>query len=227
MNRRVITTAVALAAFAACILAASASAAQLTSPTGTRLAIGSKVKATNIGTSKFKNDEGTTTLTECSTTTMTGEVIKNNGTEVEANITTVSASGTGALFNGSNECTGSFGNFTATFATGNGTPWCLKTVTGADEFTIRGGLCSQATRSITVVIDSTTVGSCKYSRATAFKGTFNTDTTGNDAVLSMAPNANTTLTKEEGGILCPASGTLEVSYTLEVDEAGVSPMYIS
>lgn len=226
MNRKVITTAIGVVVFAILAVAGNASAAQLTSPTGTRAAVGTKVKATNVGVSKLMTDDGSTVLTECSTTTLTGEVIKNNGTEAEANITSVSAGGTGAVFNGSNECTGSFGNFTATFTVGNGVPWCLKSVNGTDEFTIRGGLCTQAARSITVVVDSTTVGSCKYNRTEPFRGTFTTHSTG-DAVLSMTPGANTTLAKEEGGILCPSAGTLAISYTLEKDEAAIAPMYIS
>lgn len=227
MRNRTIAAAMIVAAIATLAVAVSASAAQLTSPTGTRAAVGTKVKATNVGNSRFMTDDGATVLTECTTTSMTAEVIKNNGTEVEANITTVSAGGTGAVFNGSNECTGSFGNFTATFNVGNGVPWCLKSANGTDEFTIRGNLCTQAARSITVVVDSTTVGSCKYNRTAALAGSFTTDSGGSDAVLSMTPSASTTLTKEEGGILCPSSGTLSISYTLEVDEAGVTPMYIS
>ncbi|MGN6201282.1 MAG: hypothetical protein ACTHNY_02620 [Solirubrobacterales bacterium] len=226
MNRRVLTTSMAVAAFAILALAGSASAAQLTSPTGTRVAVGTKVKVTNVGNSKLKDASGNT-LTECTSTTMTAEVIKNNGTEVEANITTVASGGTGAVFNGSNECTGSFGNFTPTFNVGNGVPWCLQSVSGSDEFTIRGNSCAQVARSITVVVDSTTVGSCKYNRTGAFKGTFSTDTAGSDAVLTMPAGVNTELIKEEGGVLCPSAARLEASYTLEVDEAGVTPMYIS
>jgi len=235
MSRKVITASMAVAAFAILALAGNASAAQLTSPTGTRVATGTKVKATNIGVSRFKNDEGTTTLTECTSTTLTGEVLKNNGTEIEANITTATASGTGGLANGMTECTGTFGNFTPTLNGGgvdgenveNGTPWCLKSVNGTDEFTIRGNLCTQAQRKITFIVDITSGINCKYERAEAIKGTFTTDTTG-DAVLSMAANSSNTFKGEAGNsFICPVSGTLEISYTLEADEAGVTPMYIS
>jgi hypothetical protein len=230
MNRKVITTSMVVAAFAILAVAGSASAAQLTSPTGTLAAVGTKVKATNVGNTKLLDTSGNV-LTECTSTTMTAEVIKNNGTEVEANITTVAAGGTGAVFNGSNECTSTFGGFTATFNVGNGVPWCLKSVNATDEFTIRGNLCTQASRSITVVLDSTTVGSCKYSRTEPFKGAFTTHSTG-DAVLTVTGSGATggtdaELAKEEGGVLCPSIGILSASYTLEKDEAGVTPMYIS
>jgi hypothetical protein len=219
MSRKVITASMALAALAAIVLPATASSAQLTSPTGTLVAAGATVKATNVGTSRLTDASGNT-LTECSTTSMTAELIKNNGTEIEANITSVSSGGTGVA----GECTSSFGGFTPKFNIGNGTPWCLKSVNGIDEFTIRGGRCTDAARSVTVVMDSTTVGICKYNRSAVLSGSFITDSSDGDAVLSMNSNE---ITKEEGGIFCPSSGRVDVSYTLEADEAGTTPMYIS
>lgn len=235
MSKKLIPICMTMAAFAALVLptAAAASPVLTSSKGGSAVAVGTKITGTNIGTSRFKSDDGSTTLTECSTTVVTGELTKNNGTQIEGNITTVTSSGTGSGFNGMNECTsGVFGNFIVTTNGGgvdgenveNGTPWCLRSGS-EDTGTLRGGKCSEAARNITMIVDSTTVGECKYSRATPIQGTFTTESSG-DAIVNVVP-ANSTVAKTSGGILCPSSGTFEVSYTIEADSPEVKPLYIS
>jgi len=206
------------------------------------------IKATNVGETLLKDGEGKNTLTKCTTATMTGYLRRNSGTEIEADIHTATFSGTGAEFNGMHECTGSIGNLTVTTngedpaltkidegTVPSGTPYCLTATNkmAADEFQIRGGTCSESTRKITFIFDVTNPfgGSnfeCKYERGATepIKGTYTTDTTG-DAILSVTP-ANSKFTLETGGnILCPGSGTLEMSFTLETDTVTPEPVYIS
>jgi hypothetical protein len=241
MSKKLITACMALFALAAFILPAGASASPVvTEPTGTKLDPTGKtcttglpgicITATNVGETLLKS--GSTVLARCTTATMTAGMSKNSGTHVEATIHTTTFAGTGAEVGGEKECTGSFGNITVDTNLGNGTPWCL---TGggelaADAFTVRGGGCAEAVRGITFVLTSTTAGACKYERTKEkgpLTGTFTTDTTG-DAILSLASGANTEFAKEEGGFLCPASGSLEMSFTLETDtKVSNDPIWIS
>jgi hypothetical protein len=245
MSKKLITACMALVALAAFALPAAASAANdpdLTHPTGTLLnpatgsctGVGSTVcvTATSVGNQLLTDTSGNV-LTTCSTASMTGYLSKNNGTEVEATIHNTTFAGTGGAVNGENECTGSFGNVTVHTNIGNGTPWCLRSTAGMaeDEFQVRGGACSEASRSITFVLTSTTVGTCKYSRTEPVKGTYTTHSTG-DAILTVTGSGatggtDTEFTKEEGGIFCPSNGTLDLKFTLETDNATGETLYIS
>jgi hypothetical protein len=238
MSKKLILAGMALFAFAAFILPATASAAndpEITHPTGTLLNPTGKtctgvnnaicIDAHNINPIRLKDSSGNT-LTECSTSTFTGELTKNDGSNVEGNINSSSFSGTGA----SGECTSTFGGISVDTNIGSGTPWCIRSTAAmaTDEGQVRGGKCSEALRSITFVLTSTTVGTCKYSRATALIGTYTTDTPATqDAVIHFTAAANTEFTKEEGGIFCPAAGRLEGSWTLKTDVVATEPLYFS
>jgi hypothetical protein len=231
MSKKLITACMALFALAAFILPASASATTVTHPTGTILNPTGKtctvglpgicIKATNLGDTIMWNTGHTTKLVDCTTASMTGSLIKNEDDLIEAQIHS-------ATFTGNQEgtkCSATFGNSNVDTNIGNGTPWCIKHEgTADDKFTVSGGACGSP-RSITFVLTST-IGTCKYSRATGVEGTFTTDTTG-DAVFSVVPTVASTFAKEEGGVLCPASGELEMSFTLETDTATAEPLYIS
>jgi len=259
MSKKLITVCMALFALAAFALPAVASASpQITHPTGSRLNPETGecttvkkticIKATNVGETLLKDGEGKNTLTRCTTASMTWYLRKNTGTEIEADIHTATFSGTGATFDGLNECTGSINNLTVTTngedpvgtkidegTVPKGTPYCLLATNkmNPDEFQIRGGTCSESARLITFIFDVTNPlgGSnfeCKYERGAteAIKGTFTTDTTG-DAILSVTP-ANSKFTLETGGnLLCPAGLSLEISFTLETDTVATEPVYLS
>ena len=246
MSKKLITACLGLLALAAFALPAAASAANeptITHPTGTVLNPTGKtcttglpgicILATNTTIAKFKS--GSTTLSECSTVRITGALSKNTMTGIEGTIHTATFSGTGPLADGISHCTSSvFGGLTATTNGGgvdgenvtNGTPWCMKSSAVEDKFTVRGGSCSQEPRAITFILDSTSAGECKYSRTAAIEGTFTTHSTG-DAIVSLAPDGSTEFTKEAGGILCPGSGSLEMSFTMETDTGTAEPLYIS
>jgi len=237
MSKKLITACLALFALAAFVLPAAASASPVvTHPTGTKLATGATIVGTNTGTTFLKNDEGTATLAECNTAVIRGTLKENTGSSIQADITTATFTGTGAQDAAEAakmpECTSTFGGITVTTNGGgvdentiaSGTPWCIK-ATAAGVFTLRGGLCSQASRAITFNLKSTTAGNCLYERTTAISGTNTTDTAGS-TVLSVAANANTTFKGEAGNsFLCPATGTLQMSFTLETENK--EPIYIS
>jgi hypothetical protein len=109
----------------------------------------------------------------------------------------------------------------------NGTPWCMKSVAEKDEFEVRGGTCKEAAREIRFILDSTTAGACTYGRVAAIVGEITTDEPEHDATVLLKPGASTEMTKKAGGILCPASGNLEMEFTLETDEATAKPVYFS
>jgi hypothetical protein len=246
---------VVLAAFALPAVASAANKPVITHPTGTAMSVRTEtckvvgeagcLVGTNVGNTLLKNGEGTTVLTECTTAKLTGTLTKNSGGTIEGDITTATFSGTGEVASGMNECTGIsiLPNLTVTTngthegvkidegGVTNGTPYCLKTnpEMAEDEFQLRGGTCSGAATKITFIFDTTGLGECKYERAAAspIKGTFTTDTTG-EALFFLKAGANTKFTGEAGNnILCPTSGTLEMTFTMETDSASASPVYIS
>jgi hypothetical protein len=231
MHKKLITACMALVALAAFALPATASAVNdpdITHPTNTLLGTPTKIKATNVGVTKMLSPGGSV-LVECSVATMTGTLTKNDGAgNVEGTIENTTFAGTGTLREGEKECTGSFGNVTVHTNIGNGTPWCLRSTStmATDKFQVRGGSCSEEARSITFVLTSTTVGTCKYNRTTAIEGEYTTHP--EDAVLHLKPSTLTEFTKEEGGFFCPGAGQLEMSFTLETDTTPTAdPLYIS
>jgi hypothetical protein len=206
-----------LAALALTPVAASATnTPALTYPTGTLLPTGAKVKLTSIGVPQL-----TVTLggLECTRVETTGTLSKNTGSELEIDIESASSSGTGL----SEECTpkpnSGPGRWTFNVAT-NGLPWCLRSVSKMveDEVQIRGGRCSEAARPIRFTNDAG-LFTCTYERTGAMVGTVVTDP--EDAVLQFAKQAFPPVT-------CGSeSAAFDLNLTLERDEEGAKPMYIS
>jgi hypothetical protein len=258
MSMKFIPACSGLMALAALILSASTAASPvITHPTGSAMATRATAcakegetgcfKGTNVGETVFKDSELKSTLATCSSTVMTGTLTKNNGSQIEADIQTLTLSGTGAAYNSMNECTSTrLGNPTMTTngtheavkidegTVASGTPYCLKATNlmAADEFQIRGGTCTEAARKITIIFDTTVAGSaieCKYERAFPIVGTFQTDAeSGKDAVFSVAPGAASEFIHEaNNSILCQPAVTLQMSLTLETDSSPAEPIYIS
>jgi hypothetical protein len=226
MSKKLIAALMAVAALAAFAVAAtSASATTLTQPTGTAVATGTKVKATNTSIAIF-NASGL--KVECSNDVLTGTITKNT-TEVEGTIETASFKGTEA----EEKCVGSLGatRVTTTGAGFNGTPWCV-TAGAEDVLTIRGNGCASAARSLTFALD-VPGAECKYERTTLtgpVKGTYTTDVSGSDAIGTIAAGANSEFKGEStNSFICPGTGTLQMTFTLETDptSGASSPMYLS
>jgi hypothetical protein len=229
MSEKLITACMGLVALAAFALPAVASASpQITHPTGTRLATEKKFLGT-LGVSKFTDANGGA-LFECTSGAMTGTLTKNNGTEIEGNIESAAIAGTAS----EGGCTGFvIGPARVTTAVGNGVPWCLRanSAMNTDEFQIRGGKCSEASRAITLVFDMGIGVNCAYERTVAIKGSFTTDTTG-DAILTttgvgVTGEEDTGFTREGTNVFCPMSGRFPFEFTLETDSGTAEPLYLS
>jgi len=223
MKGKLIAACMALAAFAAfAVMPALASAANspLVVENGVAIPVGSKILATNVGTTKMTTSLGTI---ECSTAILTGELTSNTTGNVKGNITSAKFGGTGALQAGAEEpeCTtqaifGGNTTITANSAT-NGLPWCIEATSAManDEFQVRGNSCANLARPIRFAMDITNLGTCVYQRTGAIPGTFTTSTT--DSTLSIS---EVEFAKFEGGFACPSSGKLDMTFTMETD---VSP----
>jgi hypothetical protein len=231
MSKKLMLSCMALVAFAAFVLPATALGAndpQLTDKTKVggavdTVAVGSTVVGTAANT-LFTTTEGATLVT-CSTAKMTGTVKKNSASTVEGEIPLKSAifQGTGAVnaHNGLPECTGSFGSAYITVTTA----LCVISNPAMvnDEFQVTGGACGTGGKA-KFIIGSTTAGACEYETTGAVKGTFNTGEP--EAKLTTTDTSAGSGSKLlSGGFLCPPSGALAMTFTLETTDG--SPMFIS
>jgi hypothetical protein len=195
----------------------------ITNPTGTALASGTLLKATNVGELKYTSS---TLEVKCTTVTTTGTVTSNStagGFEGDAQSLTIG--GTSAT----GDCTaaGSFftGSVKPTPQIAGGLPWCFKSAAVGDNLEIRGGNCNESARSIKFAMDLGSFATCTYERS-SLTGTFVTDASGQDATGSI--NAGQTLTLVSG-FGCPSSPTLDMAFTEETDptSGSTAPVYIS
>jgi hypothetical protein len=221
MQRTLVVPCLALVVFAAFAAPSFASAA--TSPlvveNGTAVAVGTKFEAVNVGVFRMTSSFGTF---ECTTAITTGELIKNTTGTVEGNITSAKVGGTGPPQPGAEEpeCTtqsflGGDTTFTWNTAT-NGLPWCLRSVStmASDEFQVRGGKCSEASRAIRFALDVTNIGTCTYERSAAMPGTYTTSTT--SSTLTFSSVSFTAVSGNPFG--CPGSTiSLDLTFQLRTD----------
>lgn len=224
--RLAIACTAALVALVALPAAASAvNDPQLTNNKAELVAVGTTdLKATQVGTTGILATDGTK-LFECTTGTGTGTVVKNSGGTVEGELSSVVIGGTGAkaATEPANECTSSvLGNISVTPVL----PVCLRSTPtmNNDEMQMRGGKCSEAAKNVEFIIVSTTIGECKFSRATPMKADFTTTPEDARATIRATPEGSG-LSKTSGGFLCPSSVMVEGTRTLE-DEAG-NPLFVS
>ena len=240
---KLVKACIAMAAFAALFVVPSvASAIQLTHPTGTTAAVGTLIQGTNVAHSTTGiNTVMRTPLgnIECATATLTGKIVKNaaNGTHVVGTIETAEFRGTpkpeGAHEN-TGHCTapGGFGTTTVTpnhttnpvHPAGVGSlPWCI-TAGSKDEFSVYGeaeGSCtSGATRPLVFTLHTTLLGACTYSKASV-TGTYTTH-----SAAAITTISGQEFTKVTGSGFCPATGKLDMAFTLETDTATPTDVYI-
>jgi hypothetical protein len=127
---------------------------------------------------------------------------------------------TSATFSGDatgGKCTGTFGDVEVTTSIAGGLPYCLKSTKTADQAEIRGGTCTEATRSIKYVLHSSTLGSCTYERAGGMLGTYTTHPSAAQASISKQEF------KRISGF-CPSVGFLDMTFTLKT--SGGATIYI-
>jgi hypothetical protein len=226
MSKKIIMACMAVAAFAAFVMPATASATNTPHLTEgvTPVAVGAKILGTNVGETRLKDTSGNTILS-CSTATMTGEVTKNSGGTVEGKISSATFAGTGLkqAAEPDTECTGSLGNSGVTPLS---LPWSLKStpLMATDEFQITPSAGGKIKFKLAVTVPFSGTITCGYEAVGPIKGT---GTTGTDLVHIPATAAASGFNRIEGAFPCPTSGTLEMTFTLETDAAGNTPITIN
>jgi hypothetical protein len=215
MFKKLIMSCMALAAFAAFALPAAASATNAPEvvENSTRVAAGTALVGTATNT-LFTTTEGATLVT-CENAKMSGTLKTNSGTKVEGEIPVGSAvfQGTGAVnaHNSLPECTGSFGNAYITVTTA----LCVRSdsLMVTDEFQVTGGACGSGGK-VKFIIGSTTAGACEYESTGAVKGDYTTSAT-SSTLTTRDTSAGSGSKRIAGGFLCPTSGALAMTFSLE------------
>jgi hypothetical protein len=203
MHRKLIATCILLVAFAA--MPALASASPVLTDEGVPVAVGKKIAGTNTTNIVFT---GSFLKVTCTVSTLTGEVKENSGTSLKGTMTKATFTNAGGA-----DCTDSFGTLWKVTTEIAKTDWCITTnSTMSDKFNLQAGACGAIAAALNFVLESgSTV--CNYTRAASSPvvGTYTTST----SVLTMSEPEFTLVS---GGGLCPGTGKLDGSYTLETDE---------
>ncbi len=192
MRKNLMITCIAIAAFAAFVVAPVASASPVLTSEGKAVALGTEIKGSNTGVFKFEN--GFYTI-QCTQVTLFAKVVENGGTKVklEAAPGGFVSTGTGA----GADCTSNWAPTTLSWG-----KVCLETTTGTDKVLITG--CGA---SLVMTTNITNFAICKYTSAT-WAGSFVTNA---DATLLIASQP---LTKAEGsGSFCPS----EAQFSFDMD----------
>jgi hypothetical protein len=193
MHKKLMMACMAIAAFAAFVIAPAASASPVATQGGVALKAGTAIVGTNTGNTVFS---GSGLTIECSKAVLTGTLTENSGTSIKGEIKAGNAkfNGTGT----SEDCTSNLGSASATV----NSALCLATVSKTDNVSVTG--CSGA---VVFSLSVTGTGICKYSSATV-TGTFVTNA---DATVKLT---NQAANKVEGGIFCPSTGVLNMDFDL-------------
>jgi hypothetical protein len=209
MKKTALVFCAALVAFAATPTAATATNNPELVENGARVEAGKSLQATSQG-NLVATDLSGNTIWSCETVILTWDLLKNDGTNVEANITAATIKNKEA-----STCSSSIGATTVTTnpAT-NGLPWCIRSTSTmvTDEFQIRGNSCGSLARPIRLVFDLPFGIICTYQRPSAISGTFTTGI--GKTVLSISKVEVPLL---EGGFGCPSATNLDMSLGLETD----------
>jgi len=201
MHKKLIMACMAIAAFAAFVVAPAASATTLKEGE-TSLAVGASVTATNTGNTEFTGGFNVV----CDHADLSGKVTRNDGTSVEGEVPVGSA-----LFNGTGantDCTSALGDVKVTVTS----KLCFKT----GEFTTQNGTkhvdgvsVTGCGGNVTFVLDSTSTGiQCKYTTASVVGQYL---TAPSDATIKTEGQS---VPEEEGKLFCPDSGVLKMDFDL-------------
>jgi hypothetical protein len=205
----------AIAAFAVLPATAMATNSPQLKEGETALATGSKIVATNVGSTLFTNTTGTT-LVDCNNAKLSGTLTKNTVGGVEGEITTFDFSGTGSFstHNNANECTGSFGDAWITVVSN---PLCVRSTSAMAtlEFQVSSGKCGEEGGKVKFIIGSTTVGECEYETTGVVKGDYETNTS---KMTVRHTQEGSGAKKIRGSFFCPSSGMLKMTFALETED---------
>jgi hypothetical protein len=218
MYKKLMMACMAIAAFAAFVIAPAASASPVLTetkepnvPSGIAVPTGVSITGKNTGETVFTGAFNV----RCTVAHMTGTLTTNSGSSIKGTIPVGGAqfTGTGA----GEDCTSALGNVKVTV----NSELCLETVAGTDTVKTTG--CGAAP--VVFTLEVTGTGPCKYSTEKV-TGTY---TTNADAAVTVSEQESK---KSEGGIFCPSSGKLDMVfdlYTTGATPGGAPglPLYIS
>lgn len=193
MSKKLIAACMAIAAFAAIVLPAAASASPVLTQEGKPVAVGTSITGQNTGETIFTGAFNV----RCANADLSGTVTENSGTSIKGEIPVGNASFTGTGTGG--DCTSALGSTKVTV----NSKLCLQTTKTADQFEVTG--CGAA---VTFTLEITGTGPCKYSTA-AVLGEYTTAPA--DAKVTVSEQE---AKKEEGGFFCPSSGKLDMVFDL-------------
>jgi hypothetical protein len=198
-----------LALLVCAVFAPAASASPVLTEEGKTIATGTTVTAQSEGPI-YRTDFGANY--ECQKSDMHGTVVKNNGSLIELEISSVSFTGVlGGGCEGVNADNLKAGNL----------PWCLRVGTEpGHSFTLSGGKCSEAAKPITLTTTLKFV-TCHYVAETLFTGTYSTNTPG--AGLTTA----TERFKVESGPACRPFDLDPIKYNLSTATSPFTKLVIS
>jgi len=217
MIEKLTMSCMAVAAFAAFVLPATASAATASKPT--HVAVGASITSKNTGNAIFMRTDGVTPEATCSTVHALGTVTQNSGGVFAVSFTSFNFSGTAPLNpdNGLNECTVNIGD---AFITVANLPLTLTSQAGTDNFTVTG----KGGAKVKFIIGSTVAGECEYEATNAaITGTFTTSATTVFTTNNTQAGSGSKLIR--GGFFCPTSAQLFMSFNLQTTngvEIGIS-----
>jgi hypothetical protein len=193
MHKKLIMACMAIAAFAAFVVAPAASASPVLTEGVTPLAVGASIEGRNTGNTLFEGEFNVS----CEEAVLKGKVTANTGSKIAGEV----PKGSTSFHNkGSTECSSAFG---PTIVEVN-SALCMETVTGTDNVKVTG--CGGAP--VTFTLNVTLAGTCRYSTASV-TGTYKTNA-GATVNLSKQP-ANK---EEPSAFFCPSTGSLTMDFDL-------------
>jgi len=205
MHKKLIMTCVAIAAFAAFVIAPVASASPVLTSEGKAVAVGTSVTGSNTGIFKFEGGGGYTI--ECSSVDLAATVTGNSGTKISLESAIGGFTTTGTATGG--DCTASWGPAKLTWG-----KLCFVTAAGTDNITVTG--CGTGI-ALTTNITGTSI--CQYSAASG-TGTVTTNADAQITVSSL-PEQRT----EGSGFFCPSE--VKFSMIFDLTATGGGTLFIS
>ncbi|HWN72283.1 MAG TPA: hypothetical protein VNN15_00585 [Solirubrobacterales bacterium] len=193
----------AIAAFAAFVIAPVASAATLTE-NGVAVKVGEKLIATNTGVTKFTGS----VIVTCSTAHLTGELKENTNGHIKGEVLAANAKFTGTGTSG--DCTTSLSGTSARVEVNRNL--CLTISKGSD--TIVTDACGAR---IQFTLELTGLEKCKYEQEElSISSTFETNVSPVSTTLTEKGKSKLISGSE---FFCPKTGTLDMTFDLYTDVA--------
>jgi hypothetical protein len=204
MHKKLIMAGMALAAFAAFVIAPAASASPVLTSDGVKVPVGTSVTWKNTGTIAFTWTSSVTWT--CSSADLTSTITVNNGTQIKGEVPAGSAKFNGTGTNG--DCT--FPEPLGSTATTVNSKLCFETVIGTDNVKVTG--CGSK---VTFTMTSTSLGvGCRYEGNVETGSTFGTNAPATVNVAKGKPAAGDIKLEEGGSFFCPAEGVLDMDFDL-------------